>query len=715
MPASSPPPLVTAKRPMPRLRKHWDILGVLLLVLASIPAAWVLPKTLVLVPSPGFMDDDWRLDAAFKASRGIWIGRDVTFTHGPVFQWLSSLPARSIGVSTGSIYATWNTVPMWCTIVFVYLTLWLLIPEQLPWKRFLLLLLLCIFWSPSLRMSAAILMFAAFLSGSYAVVERRQKPYLAGAMAALLCAIAFLLSADTGVYGVAALLAATAGIAVESKDDRPALQRIFLALLAAVLSGAVISVAVNTMLAQPFDFRFWKDTLTVVSAYRWATPYPMTQDGTFHLFGTLLAGAVVFGICAIRRPSRPSATTQRTGFLIGAVLFCLVLMQSALVRSDEHHIGQSLLATIVLSSVILGSFESRRASIVGLLVVLAGSLLFGEVRTGILAPMKFEEVGFAPAIARHLVAQLRNPLTECPPGFAEFDRACFPADFTTILQASAGFLKDHSGAQDSIAIFPYQTRYGLAARRNVAGGLMQTYSASGAALSQLEIAGLERAPAATGLYFPDADFSPFSAAQTDRWRESDLSLPVDGVSNFTRAPEVWLWLQRHYRAERQIGDGVIGLQRDDSRAGRIAMQEQPLGLVAASYPIRERRTDLNLGLLAWPRGADFLRIRMTVHYPPWWKLRKPDRMELEIIRADGSREVQRFLLPPNVSSELWFYPWNRSGLPHYYDSDQTRWRPGNRPAIVGLRLLITPLDWASQQPGSVTVEAADAISLRENP
>ncbi len=240
---------------------------------------------------------------------------------------------------------------------------------------------------------------------------------------------------------------------------------------------------------------------------------------------------------------------------------------------------------------------------------------------------------------------------------------------------------------------------------------MQAYSASGAALSQLEIAGLERAQPAAGLYFPDADFSQFSAAQTDRWLESDLSLPVDGVSNFTRAPEVWFWLQRHYRAEQQIGDGIIGLQRDDSRAARVSMQEQPLGLAAVSYPIHQRRTDLDLGIPAWPGGADFLRLRMTVHYPPWWKLRKPDRMELEIVRADGSREVQRFLLPPNVSSELWFYPWNRSGLAHYFDADQARWRPGARPAIVGLRLLITPLDWASQQPDSVTVEAADAISL----
>ncbi len=447
MPASSPPPLVIAKRPMLRLRKHWDILGVLLLVLASIPAAWVLPKTLVLVPSPGFMDDDWRLDSAFKASRGIWIGRDVIFTHGPLFQWLSSLPARSTGVSTGAIYATWNTVPMWCTIIFVYLTLWLLIPEQPPWKRFLLLLLLCIFWSPSLRMSGAILMFAIFLRGGYAVVERRQNPYLAGALAALFCAIAFLLSADTGVYGVAALLAAAAGVAIESRDDRPALRRIFGRATGRRAGGRCdcrghqhgAGPAIRLPLLEGHADR--SQCLSLGNA--------LSHDAGWNVPALWHAAGRRSHLRYLRHPATQSvrpAATRRSGFLIGAALFCLALMQSALVRSDEHHIGQSLLATVVLSSVILGSFESRRASIVGVLVVLAGSLLFGEVRSGILAPMKFEEVGFAPAIARHLVAQLRNPLTECPPGFAEFDRACFPADFTAILQASAGFLQDHSGA-----------------------------------------------------------------------------------------------------------------------------------------------------------------------------------------------------------------------------------------------------------------------------
>jgi hypothetical protein len=693
------------------LKRHWDFLGVLLLVLLSIPAAWVLPKTLVLVPSPGFMDDDWHLDAAFKASRGIWIGRDVAFTHGPLFQWLSSLPARSMGLSTGAIYATWNTVPMWCAILFVYFSVRLLIPEQRPGRRLLLLLLVCVFWSPSLRMSCAILLFAVFLRGGYAVVELRAKPHLAGAIAAVLCGGAFLLAADTGMYGVAALLTASAGVVFESRHDARSLSRIAVALFTAALSSVVVAVAINSVMAKPFDFRFWKDTLAMVSAYRWATPYPMPQAGTVRLFATLLAGAVIFGLCIASRSDRPAATTNRTGFLLGGGLFCLVLMQSALVRSDEHHIGAALLATVFLSGAILLSVESRPAAALGALAALACSLFFGEVRTGAAVPMKFEEVAFAPAIIRNLVAELRNPLTECPAGFAEFDRACFAADFTARLQNSADFLQNRGGVQDPIVVFPYQTRYGLAAHRNVAGGLMQAYAASGAALSRTEIAGLEKIPAPAGLYFPDPDFSQLSRTQTEVWRNSDLSLPIDGVSNFTRAPEVWFWMQRHYRAERQIGMGIVGLQRDDARAARMATQEQPLGLTARTYPIRYRRAVLELGTPNWPSGADFLRLRMTVHSPLWWKLHKPERMELELVRADGSSEVQWFVVPPNVSSEIWFYPWSQSGLTQYFDADETRWRLGAGPAIIALRLLVTPLDWASQQPDSVTLEAADAIRL----
>ena len=58
-----------------------------------------------------------------------------------------------------------------------------------------------------------------------------------------------------------------------------------------------------------------------------------------------------------------------------------------------------------------------------------------------------------------------------------------------MLRASAAFLKEHAGPQDPITVFPYQTRYGLAARRDVAGGMLQPYISTGEHLSRREIGG----------------------------------------------------------------------------------------------------------------------------------------------------------------------------------------------------------------------------------
>src|ERR1039458_9380069 len=78
--ASSAESQTAGRRPIERLAPYSDFLAVLLIVVASLPAVWLSPRTLVVVPNPGFIDDNWHLDAAFKASRGIWIGRDVAFT-----------------------------------------------------------------------------------------------------------------------------------------------------------------------------------------------------------------------------------------------------------------------------------------------------------------------------------------------------------------------------------------------------------------------------------------------------------------------------------------------------------------------------------------------------------------------------------------------------------------------------------------------------------
>src|SRR5580704_5494202 len=173
-------------RPLPLWRRYWDFLAVVLLVLGSFPTVWLSHRTVTLIPNLGLIDDNWHLDATFKELRGIWIGRDVAFTHGPIYQWLSSIPAHSMPLSLGAVYATWNIIPLWCAIVFAYLALRLLLPEQPPWKRFVLLLLLASFWETSLRTTFPVLLFALFLRAWYVLSEGRTRAYVFGAAGALL-------------------------------------------------------------------------------------------------------------------------------------------------------------------------------------------------------------------------------------------------------------------------------------------------------------------------------------------------------------------------------------------------------------------------------------------------------------------------------------------------------------------------------------------------
>ncbi len=246
--------------------------------------------------------------------------------------------------------------------------------------------------------------------------------------------------------------------------------------------------------------------------------------------------------------------------------------------------------------------------------------------------------------------------------------------------------------------------FAVAAQRNVAAGVEQSFLANGAYLSQFDIAGMERAKAQAGLYIPDAGPGELNSPT--------LSLPIDDVSNFTRTPDLWFWIFRHYRGDGEPAPGILALQRDDSRPSRIAMQEYPLALSARDFPVQEASTTLDLGAPDWPTGgADFLRLRMTVRYSPLWKLRKPERLQLEITLADGRRSVRTFVVEPNVATDVWFYPWNESDLARYFDADESRWRAGYRPAVTNLRLLITPLDGFSQKPEAVEIESADAVRL----
>ena len=177
---------------------EWLVL--LILLGASTPPILLRRSSLTMVPSFNLLDGSWILDTSYKAAGGIWFGRDVAFTYGPLFQWLSSAPSRWIGISAGSILATWYTLPFCVIIIATFLSARLLLPAAPGWRRAILVLLAVVFWSPSdVRVSFCLLAFAIFLRLCDAVVAGKTPVLVCALTAAAICNMAFLLSADSGV------------------------------------------------------------------------------------------------------------------------------------------------------------------------------------------------------------------------------------------------------------------------------------------------------------------------------------------------------------------------------------------------------------------------------------------------------------------------------------------------------------------------------------
>jgi hypothetical protein len=249
---------------------------------------------------------------------------------------------------------------------------------------------------------------------------------------------------------------------------------------------------------------------------------------------------------------------------------------------------------------------------------------------------------------------------------------------------------------NSIAVFPYETAFGLTSRRQIAGGVLQSYLINGPYLTNLELAGLRQASPPIALYFPDGV----------------ISLAIDGVPNFARSPDVWFYLLRHYRFEGNPVSGVVGLVADGSRDARLTLSQDKIADARPLVRTSKRSTLLDLGTVTWPTaGADFLRLKLRVDYPLWWRLRKPSCLTMQMSFADGSQKSVQFVVEPNRSSDVWVYPWDDKEMGRYFLPDESQWRLENRPALVRLELLITPFDWISVRPRSVSIESVEGVRI----
>ncbi len=661
---------------------EWIVLVCLLL--ATIPPVLLRHNSLTVIGELNLVDGSWIADTVYKAAHGIWLGRDVVFTYGPVYQWLASAPARWVGVSLGSIFATSQTLPWLLVVLAGFLIARLLLPETAAWRRALFLLLFVVCWAPpDLRTSYCLLAFAVFLRlvDSTAVRGRAISPR--AMCAALICIVGFLISADTGLYTVAALLLRCAASAIVRRRSAEMVAK-FLFLTA--VSAAVGVILVNAWMGAALDFGFWRASLAIASGYRWFEPIAMSKADKRLVLVTLAFGIVVFGVAwHWRRSSGP--WTRRPAFLLGGFFLAFLMMQSALVRPDRGHVLIGIAPMLILcGAIVLEELDARLWLQIGVpSVVLLATIL--------LAGVQFQ---FQPRNLLSRLHQFTRPVLACPAGLQAFDRACLTQNQAQLFSTVSAYVGARETSGAPIVVFPYETVFGLISGREVAGGVLQSYIVNGYYLNRLAIAGLQRTRPPFGLYFPDGA----------------LSVAVDSIPNFTRSPELWFYLLEHYRGDLSPFPGVIGLTADDTRAARLTMSEQQIASPLGRVRITKRSTSLDLGPVRWPdAGADFIKLRLRAHYPPWWHLRKPSKLALVISFDDGSEKSTEFLVPPNRATDVWFYPWDPHQLPNYFSSDSTWWRVPGRPSPARLTLRVNPFDWISVIPRSVEIQNVEAVRL----
>ena len=671
--------------PLPPLL-DWCLL--LLLLAACTPAILFRHRALFIAPPLDLLDGSWLLDTSYKAATGIWFGRDVTFTYGPLFQWLSSAPSRWLGISTGTVYATWYTLPWFVTILATFSSAWLLFREASSWKRRLFVLLAVVFWSPpDVRASVSIVVFLGFLRLADVVASDTRARVLPALAAGVVCIICFLLSADTGLYSVAALLlSVTATYAVKRRLPGAGF-RLMLLLALAGACFAVLMLATNAAMASALNFKFWHSSFTLATSYRWFVPSGMPKAGKRLVFSTLAMGVLVFGLAWRWREPDSCGWTRRPAFLLSGFCFSFLMLQSGLVRSDYGHVLLAIFPVIFLSGAILVGGRPSAPVISGILMGVAavGTLLLAH-----------PDGAFVPSNLEAKWREIQNPTLVCPDGFRAFDHACFRTADSELLSSVSAYVDQHTDRGGPILVFPYETAFGLTSRRIVAGGVLQSYLVNGEYLTNLELAGLRRSNPLFGLYLPDGV----------------ISQGVDGIPNFTRSPELWFYLMRHYHSAGSPANGVLGLARDETRDSRLIFNQQNLGNASGEIPITHRNSAVDLGPIHWPAaGADFLQLRLRVTYSAWWKIRKPSQVSLQITFADGSQKRLPFLVEPNRTSEVWLHPWDEGGMGNYFAADESEWRRASRPAIVGLKLLITRLDWISVVPSRVFIESVAAVGM----
>lgn len=641
----------------------------------------------------GELDDfdiSWFADFAQKARHGIWLGKQVAFTFGPLFQWIVAKASELRGHSLASLYLSIPLVQFWLAIPALYGSGKLLLGHQPAWKRTFCLLLLAIFWMPvffvatPIKFLLPVLLFTVF-------VRLMEKPEMTGAAAAwrgTVCAgfvvFSFLVSCDVGFYSLAMLLVVLFVRTVAAKDVGRELKGLLPLVGGIAGASAVFMFAVNLAFGAALDFHFWRGAVAVVESYRWSQARAMSPD-TLRRFSTTIAiCCAIFLLQYILHWKRKNPWTNVR--LFAMLLAGIVFIESGIVVADMYHVAPSAFPLIILSCYLLfGAAAKERNHNSLLVVVLAlGATAAFSGPTHVFIPHNLSN-GFT---ARSSGA--------CPSEMTLFDEACLASPESARFEEVSKKLDEVSTAGEKVIIFPYQNIYGWLAGRTVSGDVLQSYTIAGDYLNQKQLASWERDQARFAIYSPD----------------DVTSVPLDGVPNFTRTPEEWFYLQRHYEFIDAPAAGVLLLRRNDKRAQSWSIQSFALSVGNKEWALENgSRIEIASPMLQTRVQPDFLRVKVRLNYPMTWKVLKPAFTLFYVEFADGSEKRVPAVIEPNHDYDVWIYPGAEPLLSNYFASDPRRWRTGMQPAMTGLGFGVLKMDWASVVPYSLEVRELDGLQV----
>ena len=637
----------------------------------------------VYLPVLYLLDDSWHIDIAYRYSRNNWLGRDVIFTFGPLYELMIGLPSRVMRQSDiGFIYRTWSVIPIAVSILLVCGIGALLLGSEPVWKRLLFFSVLIYFWCPfDVRPVLVVFVFAVFVRATASLQDRTALPW--AAVASSLIIGTFLLSADAGLYSLAAL-----GIVVFlafcfQRQRRRELVRF--GLVTATLLAALVFV-VNAIAGKVLEFRLWRGGLEEVSNFRWAMSMGLQSEMSFLIAVIFSATVLVLASGWLFRRVDASAITRSPGFLSSGFCIAILCLQSCLVRSDWQHIGPAIFpAVATIGLVLLGTGPIRRE----IAFCLAGLALAASMFD---ATTQSHRLRSFLLLSRNWDAQRVD--SKCPSEMQYFQQACVSDHQFQILSSAEKFLR--RSADPKAFVFPYENVLAVAAGKLAVGGVLQSYEASGDFLMNVQLESLHRDRPELAIYGVDNVAS---------WR-------VDEVSNFTRSPKVWLYLQQNYQFDSALSGGFIGLRRDDERSKHWKeSRESSAGFNPKMMKVSESGI-YDVGNVDWTAPYDFIRLEVRFPYPRRWKLTKPSAVSVLLYLSDGSLKVVPARFAPNENAEIWIYPWDDTQLSRYFEPDPQQWRSGSsRPTVAHLKIKLEPFDELSVLPSAIEVRKAEAVSI----